>query len=72
MGHGNGGFSGVFAEIGSSKIPYTTFRAVPISAWQVGESSTCRVGESAFECLKENSASRGVAMVSRGLAIGIF
>ncbi len=27
-----GGFSGVFAEIGSSRVPYTTFRAVPILA----------------------------------------
>ncbi len=27
-----GGFSGVFAEIGSSWVPYTTFRAVPILA----------------------------------------
>jgi hypothetical protein len=26
------GFSGVFAEIGSAKIPYTKFRAVPIWA----------------------------------------
>ncbi len=31
-----------------------------------------RVGESAFKCLKENSASRGVAMVSRRVAIRIF
>jgi hypothetical protein len=30
------------------------------------------VGESAFECFKENSASRGVAMVSRGVAIRIL
>jgi hypothetical protein len=28
--------------------------------------------KTAFECLKENSASRGVAMVSRGVAIRIF
>ena len=27
-----GGFSGVFAEIGSAEVPYTTFRAVPIWA----------------------------------------
>ncbi len=27
-----GGFCGVFAEIGSAYIPYTTFRAVPILA----------------------------------------
>ncbi len=28
-----GGFSWVFAEIGSSWVPYTTFRAVPIFSW---------------------------------------
>ncbi len=27
-----GGFSGVFAEIGTAQVPYTTFRAVPIWA----------------------------------------
>ncbi len=42
----------------------------------VGNSPTQRVGESAFECLKENrrvkeSASRGVTMVSQGVAIRI-
>jgi hypothetical protein len=43
----------------------------------LGESGSRRVGESAFECLKESSASRrvansptlGVALVSRGVAI---
>ncbi len=38
----------------------------------VADSLTRRVGESAFECLRENSASRGVAMMSRGVAIQIF
>ena len=27
-----GGFSGVFAEIGSSRVPYSKFRAIPIFA----------------------------------------
>jgi hypothetical protein len=31
-----------------------------------------RLSDLAFECLKENSLSRGVAMVSRGVAIRIF
>ncbi len=30
------------------------------------------LSDSAFECLEENSASRGVDMVSRGVAIRIF
>ncbi len=33
--------------------------------------TTPRLGELAFECLKANSPSREVAMVSRGVAIGI-
>jgi hypothetical protein len=39
---------------------------------RVGESLTLRLAESAFDCLKENSASWRVAMVSRGVAIRIF
>ncbi len=43
-----GGFSGVFAEIGSPEIPYTTFRAVPLLASNCGDirnkKTTCQVG----------------------------
>ncbi len=61
-----GGFSGVFAEIGSSWVPYTiyTFRAVPILAWNSRRYSRSRrlpnlaswgVWESANGFLKEKS-----------------
>jgi hypothetical protein len=36
------------------------------------DSASRRLSDSAFECVKENSASRGVAMVSRGVANQIF
>jgi hypothetical protein len=67
--------------------PYITFRAVPILASNLrryskskNDSLTWRISDSAFECLKEYSASRrvidsptrGAAMVSWGVAIQIF
>ncbi len=47
-----GGFSGVFAEIGSSWVPYTTFRAVPILASNSGRYSYSK---------NDSPLSRGVA-----------
>jgi hypothetical protein len=43
-----------------------------LTSWGVHDFPTRRVRESAFECLKENPASRRVAMVSRGVAIQIY
>ncbi len=49
-------------------LPDSASRRLSDSASRgVADSPTLPVKESAFECLKENSASRGVAMVSRGV-----
>ncbi len=72
MAHGTwhwGGFSGVFAEIGSSWVPYTTFRAVPILASSSrrysnskNDSPHHRYGESAIEFFKRKLS---VSMIRR-------
>jgi hypothetical protein len=66
---GGGLFSGVFADIGSSWVPYTTFRAVPILAsnsrrysYSKNDSRTHRYGESAIEFFKRKLS---VSMIRR-------
>jgi hypothetical protein len=63
------------------QLPDSSSRRLSDSAsWGGDDSPNHRVGESAFECLKENSASRqlpdspsrGVAVKSRGVAFQIF
>ncbi len=63
-----GGFSGVFAEIGSSWVPYTTFRAVPILASNSRRYSYSKndfplspirgVANSAYQCYRESPTPR--------------
>jgi hypothetical protein len=57
----------------SLTLPFEPFRFLLQIRGDMGNQKTTpqltRVGESAFECLKENSVSRGVAMMSRGVAI---
>jgi hypothetical protein len=64
-----GGFSGVFAEIGFSWVPYTTFRAVPILAsnwrrysYSKNDSPHHRYGELAIEFFKRKLT---VSMIRR-------
>jgi hypothetical protein len=55
------------------RLPDSSNRRLSDSAsWRLSDSASLGVGESGFEGLKENSVSRGVAMVSRGGAIQIF
>ena len=76
-GHGNEadflGFLQKLAPHRSLKLPFKPFRFwLRIRGGIPNRKTTPRLGESAFGCLKENSLSRGVAMLSRGVAIQIF
>jgi hypothetical protein len=84
-GHGNEadflGFLQKLVPHRSLTLPFEPFCCcLRIHGDNCNQKTTPRLGKSAFECLKENlasrrfpdSASRGVVMMSRGVAIQIF
>ncbi len=65
------GFSGIFAEIGSSWVPYTTFRAVPILASNSRRCS-CSKNDSPYHRYGESPTPRISDTGSRQLPVSLI